>query len=110
MREQHANLRCSRIALSFRRLSQTKKRSARSSSTRRRAIPDASSTPICAARASRSLFVVSLRPKSGLLAPPQHGGARYPTLAARQFALLAHRALFSSSLSDQKAVCSLLLN
>ena len=74
-----------RGSILLRRRSQTKSVSARSSSARRRAIPDAHCSARWAARASRlesAYFVVARRRKACLLAPPQHGGARFPTLTA----------------------------
>jgi hypothetical protein len=51
-------------------------------------LPDSRRIPgaICAARASRmesACFVVPREGNAPPLAPPQHGGTRFPTLAAR---------------------------
>src|SRR5687768_1345217 len=87
---------------------------------RRRAIPDARSALLCAARASRlesAAVVVAPRGRTPLFPPPPPpppcGGARFPTLAAPFCALLAHRAWNpppSSSLAEEERLCSLLLH
>jgi hypothetical protein len=44
-----------------------------------------------ASRLESAYFVVARRRKACLLAPPQHGGARFPTLAPRdQLSMLDH--------------------